>query len=117
MRLDKQAAIDTDCDCAGGTWPAIDDAGFAPVQSNPVAPGECVVWQLTATNEGATPANEVVITDEQTEFTSNLVANEAVIASGGTAPADTSGLPVVEWNIGTLVPGNSATAQFCVEVN
>ncbi|MEQ3778142.1 MAG: hypothetical protein ABNH27_13625 [Alcanivorax sp.] len=117
VRLDKQAAIDTDCDCAGGTWPAIDDAGFAPVQSNPVAPGECVVWQLTATNEGATPANEVVITDEQTEFTSNLVANEAVIASGGTAPADTSGLPVVEWNIGTLVPGNSATAQFCVEVN
>jgi len=117
VRLDKQAAIDAACDCAGGTWPAIDDAGFAPVQSNPVAPGECVVWQLTATNEGATPANEVVITDEQTEFTSNLVANEAVIASGGTAPADTSGLPVVEWNIGTLVPGNSATAQFCVEVN
>lgn len=117
VRLDKQAAIDTACDCAGGTWPAIDDAGFAAVQSNPVAPGECVVWQLTATNEGATPANEVVITDEQTEFTSNLVANEAVIASGGTAPADTSGLPVVEWAIGTLVPGNSATAQFCVEVN
>lgn len=117
VRLDKQAAIDTACACAGGTWPAIDDAGFAAVQSNQVAPGECVVWQLTATNEGATSANEVVITDEQTEFTSNLVANEAVIASGGTAPADTSGLPVVEWAIGTLVPGNSATAQFCVEVN
>lgn len=117
VRLDKQAAIDTDCDCAGGTWPAIDDVGFAAVQSNQVAPGECVVWQLTATNEGATSANEVVITDEQTEFTSNLVANEAVIASGGTAPADTSGLPVVEWEIGTLVPGDSATAQFCVEVN
>ncbi|MGJ3257418.1 MAG: beta strand repeat-containing protein [Alcanivorax sp.] len=114
VRLDKQAAIDTACDCAGGTWPA---GGFEPVQSNQVEPGQCVVWQLTATNEGATTAENVVITDETTEFTTFQAADDAVRASDSATTANTGTLPVVEWEIGQLVSGDSARTQFCVEVN
>ena len=114
VRLDKQAAIDTACDCAGGTWPV---GGFEPVQSNQVEPGQCVVWQLTATNEGATTAENVVITDETTEFTTFQLADDAVRASDGATTANTGTLPVVEWEVGQLVSGDSARTQFCVEVN
>jgi len=114
VRLDKQAAIDAACDCAGGTWPA---GGFEPVQSTQVEPGQCVVWQLTATNEGATTAENVVITDETTEFTTFQLADDAVRASDGATTANTGTLPVVEWEVGQLVSGDSARTQFCVEVN
>ena len=114
VRLDKQAAVDTACDCAGGTWPA---GGFEPVQSTQVEPGQCVVWQLTATNEGATTAENVVITDETTEFTTFQAADDAVRASDSATTANTGTLPVVEWEIGQLVSGDSARTQFCVEVN
>ena len=114
VRLDKQAAVDTACDCAGGTWPA---GGFEPVQSTQVEPGQCVVWQLTATNEGATTAENVVITDETTEFTTFQAAGDAVRASDSATTANTGTLPVVEWEIGQLVSGDSARTQFCVEVN
>ena len=115
VRLDKQAAIDAACDCAGGSWPAPGD--FEPVQSNQVEPGQCVVWQLTATNEGATTAENVVITDETTEFTSFQLADDAVRASDSASTANTGTLPVVEWEVGQLVSGDSARTQFCVEVN
>jgi uncharacterized repeat protein (TIGR01451 family) len=114
VRLDKQAAVDAACDCAGGTWPA---GGFEPVQSTQVEPGQCVVWQLTATNEGATTAENVVITDETTEFTTFQAADDAVRASDSATTANTGTLPVVEWEIGQLVSGDSARTQFCVEVN
>ncbi|MDF1638685.1 beta strand repeat-containing protein [Alcanivorax jadensis] len=122
VRLDKRAAIDTDCDCRpsapganDGTWPPLGD--FQAVQSNQVEPGQCVVWELTATNEGATDAQNVVINDEKTDFTDFVEADVAERASDGITTNNTGTQPVVEWAIGLLVPGDSARTQFCVEVN
>ena len=116
VRLSKQAAIDGDCECASGTWPS---AGFMDVQSTTVEPGQCVVWKLQATNEGATAAQNVEITDETTEFTSFRAADDATatVASGAAIPANTASLPTIQWVIGELLSGESSTARFCVEVD
>lgn len=122
VRLDKRAAIDADCDCRpstqganDGTWPPLGD--FQAVQSNQVEPGQCVVWELTATNEGATDAQNVVINDEKTDFTDFVEADVAERASDGVTTNNTGTQPVLEWEIGLLVPGDSARTQFCVEVD
>lgn len=111
VRLNKQAAVDTNCDCTA-------DTPFADIQSATVEPGQCVIWQLTATNEGATAAQNVEITDETTAFTGFQSATDATatVASGAAIPANTGGLPTIQWVIGTLESGENSTASFCVEV-
>lgn len=151
VRLDKTSAIDADCACdetvfnrVGVDTPNLD--GLTPSQ---VVPGECVQWQLVATNEGDETATSVVINDSITEFSvlhsagtydGSLpggpngglpVADEfkvcvdagctlAAVTSGGGAGANggsvTFANPDVTFTVGTLAPGESATAQFCVQV-
>ena len=62
VRLDKTAAIDTNCDGAPET-------GFLAAQTTQVEPGQCVVWKLTATNEGTATVKNVVISDAAPAFT------------------------------------------------
>ncbi|PHR64115.1 hypothetical protein [Alcanivorax sp.] len=113
VRLNKQAAVDTDCDCSA-------DTAFLDVQSAKVEPGQCVIWKLTATNEGATAAQNVEITDEETEFTTLQSAEDATatVAStdSGLTLSPSISLPTIQWEIGTLASGESSTASFCVEV-
>jgi uncharacterized repeat protein (TIGR01451 family) len=65
VRLDKTAAIDTDCDGVP------DGAGstFSANQTTQVEPGQCVVWNLTATNEGTATVKNVIISDAAPAFT------------------------------------------------
>lgn len=74
VRLLKYADIDANCD---GTPDAPNS--FLKIETTPVAPGECIVWKLIAINEGDVDAQNVVITDNLTDFTQfkssgNLVA-------------------------------------------
>ena len=68
VRLDKTAAIDTDCNGVP------DGAGsaFSATQTTQVEPGQCVVWNLTATNEGTATVKNVVISDAAPAFTDVL---------------------------------------------
>lgn len=114
VRLDKAAGVDADCSCDTGSADAlwIPDSGFAASQTTQVEPLQCVIWNLTATNEGAATAKNVIITDETTPYTTFLTANSDnnTVANSGTDPE-------VKWEIGELPAGESATAQFCVRVN
>ncbi len=64
VRLLKYADIDADCD-------GMPDApkSFLKIETTPVAPEECIIWKLIAINEGDLDAENVVITDNLTDFT------------------------------------------------
>ncbi|WP_085344762.1 DUF11 domain-containing protein [Vibrio sp. ArtGut-C1] len=115
VRLSKAAAIDKSCNCESGNWPA--PSLFSVEPADKVAPSECVVWALNAINQGTTNAENVVITDEVTEFTSYVASDSSIRASDGNTTSNTGVLPSVEWKVGILSPGDSARAQFCVKVD
>ena len=114
MAQRQAAGVDADCSCDTGSADAlwIPDSDFAASQTTQVEPLQCVIWNLTATNEGAATAKNVIITDETTPYTTFLTANSDnnTVANSGTDPE-------VKWEIGDLSAGESATAQFCVRVN
>ncbi len=64
VRLLKYADIDTDCDGVPN-----DDKSFLKVETTLVKPTECIIWKLIAINEGDVEAQNVVITDNLTDFT------------------------------------------------
>ncbi len=147
VRLDKTSAIDNDCACDETVFNRVGvDAADATDQ---VFPGECVQWQLVATNEGDEAVSSAVIRDSVTEFsvihasgtydgslpggpsTGLPTADQfqvcvgagctlAAVTSGGGAGTNggsvTFANPSIEFTVGALNPGESATAQFCVQV-
>lgn len=131
VRVDKTAALDTDCD---GT----PDTPFAAAQPTTVEPTQCVVWRIVAENQGADKAFNVQVRDAAPSFTSfvpgslsyciNLnctlapvtdgVADDAGEESGGdvvfyigAGATPASGLG------GELISGDQATVQFSVKVD
>ncbi|MED5238409.1 MAG: hypothetical protein VX379_02415 [Pseudomonadota bacterium] len=117
VRLNKLAGVDADCSCNAGTPDWTPDTPFAATQTTQVEPGQCVIWDLTATNEGAATARNVTINDETTPYTTFLAAKDSVRNSDSNTVANSGTAPVVEWVIGDLAAGDSANAQFCVQVN
>ena len=135
VRLNKVVAYDADCD---GTADGGDSsyAATLPAATQSVAPGECVIWQISAENQGDADARNVVIRDEVTAFTT-YEANSLQYALGSGAAfsnpsdavdgdegehdngsvtffvgnADTDAVPG-----GTLVPGEIATVRFSTRV-
>ena len=132
VRLDKTAAIDTNCD---GT----PETGFLATQTTQVEPGQCVVWNLTATNEGTATVKNVVISDAAPAFT-DVVAGllkfchgnactpvggvtDASDADNGTYAAGlvkffaNNGASAPAGGIGgELIAGEQMTGQFTVKV-
>lgn len=79
-------------------------------------PGQCVFYKVTATNQGNADATAVVINDAvpaYTKYKSGSVAREPV--AQGTVPTEANGN--VNYNVGTLTPGTSATLKFAVTVD
>ncbi len=115
LRLVKTQSIDQACD---GT--ADNALSTSPVQ---VKPGQCVIYRLTATNEGATPVTQVAISDATPSYTTL-----AVPASGPTLPTVSQGTLAagsistngaqgsIQGQIGTLNSGQSAYLQFAIRV-
>jgi len=166
IRLNKTVAVDTDCDCNS------EGLTFTEVAATTVNPGQCVIWRLTAQNEGSVDADNVVINDAVTQFsviassgdytaanpsgnTIQPVAGTARVVAvcesennggtpldcsatdaGGTANMIAKTLTVGDDEIdfndptvtfragfgatntagGTLIPGDVAVAQFCIQV-
>lgn len=138
VRLDKAAAIDSDCD---GT-PNL-NMEFLANQTAEVKPGECVVWELTATNEGTATVKNVVISDAAPEFTDVVtgllkfchgnactpvgVGDSATDGDAGTYANglvnffagngdDTAAADPANGKGGELISGEQATGQFTVKV-
>jgi len=92
VRIEKTVAVDPNCTCesegTGVTAFLQDQTGV-----NTVAPGQCLIWRLTVTNEGTQTAKKVVISDQVTPFSVAMSAADftATNPSGNTtAPAATT---------------------------
>jgi len=131
VRLDKSVAVDTDCD---GTA----DTGFLPVQTTGVEPGQCVIWQVIAENQGSVDANNVLISDAIPAFSTYVANSLNYCLSTGCAlgpVTDGAGDDAGEINAGNivfyvgtgsnpatgdggvLIPGEQATVTFRVIVD
>jgi len=119
VRLLKTQALDANCD---GTEEPASSAQLG------AQPGQCIVYKVVATNEGAAPVANVTINDAVPVYTLYGTAQPATqCSSTGMAPAlsnanyVTSGLPVAAVSCGsasnTLSPGGTVTLRFSVQVD
>ena len=113
MRITKEQAPDTDCD---GEVDSGSSYGFSAFQAQP---GTCLLYRLTATNGGASVANNVHIADAIPEFTSHFT-------DGGSLPIITQGTieqspmqgqdGLLSGNAGVVNSGESVSLIFGVLV-
>lgn len=118
VRVTKTQAADLLCNGSAGA--------FGTTQLT-LKPGECIVYQIVATNEGAAPVSNVSIADAIPVYTTYAGATQPAAQCGstgltGTAVAyATTGAPVSATSCGsaanTLAPGGSVTLTFSVKVN
>jgi len=76
-------------------------------------PGQCVFYKVTATNQGNADATAVVINDAvpaYTTYKTGSIARNPL--TQGDAPTESGGN--VNYKVGTLTPGTSATLKFAV---
>ena len=131
VRLTKVVAVDTLCD-------GVEDTGFAESQSVQVEPGQCLIWQVVAQNQGTADAYKVVVSDPVPAYTTYendslmyCVNNGCTLAAVSDAPGDDAGehsagtiifyigtdaVPAAATG-GTLVPGEQVTLRFAVKVD
>lgn len=106
IRLVKEQALDAACD-------GIADTSFT--QNNLSAkPGTCVIYRITATNEGNVPVTVVKINDTVPTYTT--------LVSGSASNNNTSGIVTVNGvaitnTVATLSGNTSAQLQFTVKID
>lgn len=131
VRIEKFAAIDTDCD---GTA----DTPFAINQPSTVEPGQCVIWQIVAENQGSSDALNVQVFDEVPAFTTFEAGSLSYCINLSCTPvavSDVTGDDEGEENAGAITfyigvganaaagqggelgAGNQATVQFSVSID
>lgn len=102
--------------------PAADGAFSASPITTGALPGKMIRYQIVVSNNGTAPATNIVINDSTPAYTTYTTSGPAAITGQGSAmsvgsvPADAAAGPLV-FNVGTLNPGQSATATFGVKIN
>lgn len=115
LSLLKEQALDSQPD---GT----PDGPYATANiSTGAQPGTAIRYRITATNTGTAPATSVKIFDTTPAFTTYTSTNPAAVTGGSspsvtTVPAD-GAAGNLEFNVGTLNPGESAIATFGVIID
>jgi uncharacterized repeat protein (TIGR01451 family) len=131
VRLTKTVAVDYECD-------GIENTIFQESQAVEVEPGQCLIWQVIAENQGTADAYKVVVTDPVPPFTTfetgslmycvNTGCTLAGVTDAGGDDAGEEASGNVTFYIGTgsvpgtgtggtLVPGDQATVRFAVKVD
>ena len=110
VTLTKAQALDATC--AGPTGSTV--YGTATLSAKP---GQCMLYQVTATNVGSANATSVVVSDATPTYStlSSAPATTAGTIAAG-APA-VGGTGTISANVGTLAPGQAAVFTFGVKVN
>jgi len=116
IRVLKTQAADIACD---GTA----DAAFAATPLS-LKPGQCIVYQVVATNEGTAPITNIAINDAAPAFTSLTGATQPAnqcVSTGvtGTALAYAQTATAVSCGsaANTVAPAGTATLTFAVRIN
>ncbi|PSW74410.1 hypothetical protein C9J41_05930 [Photobacterium sp. GB-50] len=112
MRIIKEQAKDAGCD-------GIVDAGSAySLNSFSVAPGECILYRLTAENIAIEDAHEVVLTDATPAFTTfKVVGGIPNIDKGSINIISDGSTGAIIGNVGTVAPGERAVMEFAIRVD
>lgn len=132
VRLVKTVAYDAACD---GTA----DGAFETTLTSKVAPGECAIWQIVATNQGDANALKVVVRDTVPTYTTyqasslkyalgTVSATNPLVGRSDATDTDTAeqasgtvsffiGTGATPTAGGTLLPAESATVQFSTKVD
>lgn len=114
MRVQKFQALDTTC--AGAITPTLS----APLVAKP---GECIIYRIEATNQGAAPVTNLSINDALPAYTSLPLAQPASQCTStgitGTAVAYASTGSAVSCGsvANTVAPGGQAVLTFRVKVD
>lgn len=130
VRLTKTAALQTDCTNTATI------GAFAEIQSSKVAPGQCVVWEIVAKNEGDATVKNVIVNDSIPAFTSFYAGSLLIDGATKTDGADTdeaeydatsdkvtfylgagAKTPTATKPGGDLLAGESSTVRFTVKVD
>ncbi|MCW4149537.1 hypothetical protein OM427_08350 [Halomonas sp. 18H] len=108
--ITKRQSLDSQCD-------GNPDSGTFVFTSFDVAPGECVIYKLVATNQGVEYLSNVTISDRTQSFTVYSDESEACTPSGCSISAPANGrVGDIVANAGSLAPGEQATLIFGLEV-
>lgn len=112
--LDPSATGNTPMNSPLLTWTTADISSAKP--------GAFIKYRITVSNSGSAPATSVKVYDSTPSFTTYSDTVAAAITGQGTslgvttAPAN-GATGALEFNVGTLAPGESAMATFQVQIN
>lgn len=109
LTLTKAQALDADCNGAP-------DAGYAAAALS-ARPDQCVLYQVTVTNNGTANATSVVVSDAVPSYTT--LSSVAATTVGTMTANPTVGAPAgstISANVGTLTIGQSAVVTFGVRI-
>ncbi|MES2249068.1 MAG: hypothetical protein V4645_17440 [Pseudomonadota bacterium] len=116
IRVLKTQAADATCD-------GVADTAFAAT-SLQLKPGQCIVYQVVATNEGVVPVTNIAINDALPAYTvlsakQPALQCEAPGIGGTTPPAFASTATAVSCGsaANTVAPGGKVTLTFAVQIN
>lgn len=112
VSLEKKQALDSDCD---GVISDETVTTFAATSINAL-PGQCIRYEITATNIGSADADTIVVSDATPTYTTYhaTVAAATTVGTISAPTADTAG--TVTATVGTLTPSQSAVITFGVRV-
>jgi uncharacterized repeat protein (TIGR01451 family) len=119
LRLLKEQALDAACD---GT----PDTAFSQADIAAAKPGQCIVYRITATNQGSADVTSVKISDATPSYTYYVAPGTAAasatingVAAGTVAapPAGNPGTVSVDLGSTPLTPGQSVVVTFVVKIS
>lgn len=123
IRLVKQQAL---LAAVAGVCPAVGTPTFSAAPILAAKPGDCVVYQVVATNEGAAPVSNVSINDAVPAWTTftGAVQPTTQCASTGVTAAPVTNTNYVQTSsnascgsaANTLAPGGTVTLTFTVRI-
>ena len=113
IRVVKAQALDASCSGVAGTFSA---ATFG------IKPGQCVIYQVIATNQGSGPVSNVSIGDAVPAFTTLSTSQPAaqcvsVGVTGTPVFANTAATVSCGSAVNTVAPGGTVTLTYAVKVN
>jgi uncharacterized repeat protein (TIGR01451 family) len=115
LQMVKEQALDANLDGDPDTAYSVADLTTGAL------PGRCIRYRITVRNNGASAVDNVKVFDSTPAFTTYFATNPAAVSGGSapsvvTVPSNGSAGPL-QWNVGTLNPGEQAIITFGVKID